>query len=285
MKKFILALMLVLFGCSNSQHNSPSKHSIKGPLVIDQISIEGSPYTREELLAPIFSSMIAQENEGLPFDEPRHEYGMQLDGKLRPYWLKAYFEKKRLYAFTGDIYLTMSRNTPLVPQVCADFIVDTLDRAAGTWYNKDLKHPRRYLGKFDFRKQMEDEKYNPRSAGQLINFFKSHPDDFKIIFDGMSDLEVGKVDELKTWFKDNNLQIGDIVIIRGKAPWDHGKEIHWHSFFVTRLDEQGKVSMLMGNAGKPREWTLEREVSRAPKRHVVAVIRMTNHFLMKYMDN
>ncbi len=280
MKKVLTALALVLFGCSNQQHNSPSEHGAKGPLIIDPTLVVASPYSREELLTPIFSSMIAQENEGLPFDEPRHEYGMQLDGKLRPVWSKAYFEKKRLYAFTGDVYLTMSGHVPLVPQVCADFIVDTLDRAAGTWYNGDLKHPRRIVGKFDFRKQIEDEKFNPRNAGQLINFFKSHPDNFEMVFDGTSDLEVGNAEALKSWFKDHQVQIGDIVIIRGRAPWDKNREIHWHSFFITRLDDARRVSMIMGNAGKPKEVFLEREVARAPKRHIVAVIRLTDHFLL-----
>lgn len=281
MKKLIAILGLTLASCNQPAHNSTADQKVKGPILLDPVTVEAAPYTREELLTPVFSAMLQQEKEGLPFDEPKHEYGRQLDGKLRPYWVEAYFKKQRLYAYIGDTYHTMNGSAPFIPQVCADFIVDTIDRAAGTWYNPDLKHPKHVVGKFDFRKQMESEKFNPRNADHLIKYFGAHPDDFKIIFEGTYDADVGNVANLKDFFQEKEVQIGDIVIIRGRAPWDHGKEIHWHSFFVTRLDEQGKVSMLMGNAGKPREWSLEREVARAPKRKVVGIIRMTNHFLGK----
>lgn len=281
-KRFMVAC-LFLAGCSAETKTIPSASpsATKQSVQVDPVKIgpEKEVKSRLQLLFPVFHAMVVQEGEKLPFDEPRHENGRQLDGKLRPNWIKAYFKKEPWYAFEGSSYRTMgANNVPLIPQVCADFIVDTIDRSAGTWYASNLKHPQRIVGKFDFRSQMMKAKFEPRNANDLPRYFKTRPDDFLILFEGEGP-EVGNASLLKEWMFNLELQIGDIVIIKGLAPWDHGKEIHYHSFFITRMDDNGKVAMIIGNAGYPEEWTIGREVKRAPKRKPIAIIRMTDHFL------
>jgi hypothetical protein len=278
MLKQLIVACLLMTGCnSEPKHEPPARDLITIKDV--QVTAEKDEPSRLSLMLPIIHEMTAQQMDKLPFDEPRHEYGRQLDGKLRPYWEEAYFNKHTKYAFEGGVYYTMGPK-PMVPQVCADFIVDTIDRAAGTWYSSDLKHPKKIIGKLNFRKEILDSKLEPRNASHLIKFFDSHPDDFEMIFQG-DGMEVGDANALKVWMQTMKVQIGDIVIIRGKAPWDHGKEIHWHSFFVTRVNDSGIPYMIMGNAGHPKEVMVEDEVKRAPKRKVVAIIRMTNSFLKK----
>lgn len=279
MFKQILTACLIVTGCNSNHKVVPVKSEPKQTVQIEPTTI-GPTVNRYKLLYPVFRAMIQEEKDALPYDSPRHANGRELDGFLRPLWEKSYLNKVSDYGFENSKYSVKSKTKALlVPQVCADFIIDTIDLSAGTWYSADTKHPERIVGKFDFRKQIADEKLDPRNAGNLIQFFKNHPDDFEMLYDGEADFEVGDTEKFKSWLFDLKVQIGDIVIIRGKAPWDKGKELHWHSFFITRLDGDGKVAMIIGNAGKPDEWLLEKEVNRAPKRKPISVIRLTNHFL------
>jgi hypothetical protein len=87
---------------------------------------------------------------------------------------------------------------------------------------------------------------------------------------------VGEFKAAKLWTKEKGLQVGDIVIISGKVPWDD--EEHNHSFFVSRL-KNGEVDKVSGNPGRPKTTTFEVEAARAPKRQITSVIRMTDAFL------
>jgi len=276
MKYYYLSLLLLLTACSSEK---PVDIFVPKHIEIEPVIIVAEVITRDKLLEPLFAAMQKQINEKLPFDEPLRENGRQLDGMLRPTWVEAYMHHKRSYALENTRYRTVGPKTvPLVPQVCADFIIDTVDRAAGTWYADSLKHPERIVGKFDFRKEMELANFNPRNADHIIQYFKTRPDDFEFIFDGDGPV-VGDIAGLKKWFKDINVQLGDLIIIRGRAPWDRGKEIHYHSMFITKMNSD--EILITGNANFPAEWSLEREVARAPKRKIISVIRFTNNFLRK----
>jgi hypothetical protein len=272
-----LSLLLLLAACSKEVSEPPVVSNKY--FEIDEVVIAAEAISRNELLSPLFTSMQKQIVEKLPFDEPLRENGRQLDGMLRTMWLDAYMHNKKTYALENTRYRTFgSKTTPLVPQVCADFIVDTIDRAAGTWYADSLKHPKRIVGKFDFRKEVQLADLNPRNVDHLIKYFRTRPNDFEFVFDGDDGPVVGEIIVLKKWFKDK-VQLGDLIIIKGRAPWDRGKSIHYHSFFVTKMNND--EILITGNANFPAEWSLEREVSRAPKRKVVSVIRFTNEFLRK----
>lgn len=267
--------LLLLTACSKEAVIEPVHKHVE----IDPVMIVAESVPREKLLEPLFAAMQKQISEKLPFDEPLRENGRQLDGMLRPTWIEAYMHHKRTYVLENTRYRTVGPKTvPLVPQVCADFIIDTIDRAVGTWYADSLKHPERIVGKFDFRKEIELANFNPRNADHLIQYFKTRPDDFDFIFDGDGPV-VGNITGLKKWFKDINVQLGDLIIIRGRAPWDRGKEIHYHSMFITKMN--GDEILITGNANFPAECSLEREVARAPKRKIISVIRFTNNFLRK----
>ncbi len=271
-----LILLFLLIACSKETIDIPIHKKL---IEIDSVLITVNTVSREKLLEPLFVSIQKQIAEKLPFDEPLHENGRQLDGMLRIMWMDAYMHHKKNYALENTRYRTVGpKTTLLVPQVCADFIIDTIDRAAGTWYAASLKYPKRTIGKFDFRKEMELAGFNPRKANHLIQYFKTRQNDFEFIFEGEGPV-VGDIVGLKKWLKNINVQLGDLIIIRGRAPWDRGKEIHYHSMFITKINND--EILITGNANFPAEWSLEREVSRAPKRKIISVIRFSNEFLRK----
>lgn len=281
-KAKLVAVLLALNIASCKHEPTKPQHKEVAKLVVQVPPVTVvAPHvvTRQELLEPLLEQVKQEEAEMLPFDEPRHEYGLQLDGKLREQWMKAYYTHQPTYNFNGDKYYTMFKGKPFVPQVCIDFVIDTLDRTAGTWYSPSLKHPRRVVGRYDFRNFIISQHLNVRSAPDVIEFFKQYPDSFEFIFDGSSPMTTGETKQLQAWLKQLNVQVGDLVLIKGRAPWDHGKEIHWHSMFVTGLNEQGEVQLVTGNPVYPIERTLRIEGNRAPKRHVVAIVRFTDKFL------
>jgi hypothetical protein len=274
MKKLFIIFSIILLSCQNNivherdeQNNTVQESKI---VEIDEVIIISD--NRNELLKPLFNTMRLEQAEKLPFDEPLKENGRQFDGRLRPMWEAAYKAHKKKYHFETTIYRVFGANkAPLVPQVCADFIVDTIDRTAGTWYS----NYKLVSGKINLRKDIENNKFNPRDVNDLMDYMRSKPDNYQFIFDGDGPV-VGNAPKLKEWLEKIDAQPGDMVFIKGRTPWDRGKTIHHHSFFITKMD---KEVMIFGNAAFPAEWTLEREVKRAPKRHVIAVIRLTNKFL------
>jgi hypothetical protein len=197
---------------------------------------------------------------------------------LRPAWEQAYRHGRSFYEFNGDRYMTMYKGKPFVPQVCADFIIDTIDRTASTWYRSSLKAPHKTLGRYNMRTSMEVVGLVPRRVNDVLEFFERNPTQFQMLFKGRGPV-TSQTKELKVWMKSLNVQLGDIIIFRGRAPWDHGLEEHWHSLFVTQLDVEGYVEKVTGNSIYPVERTLRIEGNRAPKRHVTNIIRITDVFL------
>jgi len=49
---------------------------------------------RQRAVQTLRRAMLAELDETLPFDEPLHEYGFQLDGSLRTKWLAAYLHRR-----------------------------------------------------------------------------------------------------------------------------------------------------------------------------------------------
>jgi hypothetical protein len=124
-------------------------------------------------------SVIGQQiEEALPFDEPKTEDGQQ-DGKLRGEWRRAYLRGDLEYTFNDDKYWVFDRKgRPHVPQVCVDFVLDSWERLADSWWMPRGQGRKRRVGRLDFD-VLEIE--NRRSVEQLIGFAKQHPDWFELM--------------------------------------------------------------------------------------------------------
>lgn len=235
---------------------------------------------RERVVQSLRRAMLAELDEALPFDEPLHEYGFQLDGTLRSKWLAAYKMRRDNYAFNGDRYRVFDvKGRPIPPQVCVEFLTDTLERTSGTWYRPRGDAPGRIAGKLDFD-EVGVDRNEMRRVPSFIEFAKSHSDWFDVV-DDESHIELGNRTALFQYLEEHadDFLPGDAVLIKGKTPWD-ANHVHFHSFFIYESDPvTGMPLVLVGNAGRPSLRSWETEVRRTPKRVIVDRIRLRTQWL------
>jgi hypothetical protein len=221
-----------------------------------------------EVLARVVKNEV---DEGLPFDEPKTEEGQQ-DGSLRPAWLRAYLGGSDRYTFNDDTYWVFdNRGRPHVPQVCIDFVTDTLERASGARF-RPRGEPREFVrGQLDFDRFGLD---NRRGVGTFVSFTRSHPEWFEFS---------ETPPEARLPFRDRAAFFRDIYEHRDEyRPFDivtifglrsDGK-LHYHSFFVADRDPlTGMPIAVVANAGRPRIRSWENEMQNAPQRAILAHIR------------
>ena len=219
--------------------------------------------------------------ERIPFDEPKTELGQQ-DGNLRPAWRWAYKLGMTLYKFNDDRYHVFDRHgRPIPPEVCIDFITDTLERASGTWWRGEDSQRERVEGRLDFNRLGID---NRRSVERFIRFASAHPEWF--------DVDNLPADQRPPFAHHDDFyaQIyahrdrfipGDIVAIYGKR--SDGK-MHYHSFYVVRSDPvTGMPILLAGNAGRPRIRPWDNVMRSAPLRSIRTRIRPRLEWLEKHL--
>lgn len=229
---------------------------------------------RQRVLAALRAAMLAQVREELAFDEPKTEWGQQ-DGHLRRHWEKAYLRGEDGYLFNADRYPVFTKDgQPAPPQVCVDFITETLERASGTWWRPRGQQPGRDQGLLDFDALLSGSR---RQVTSFIQLTASDPERFEHEL-------LPSPKRLPYLFKRqfyahlrreaDRYAPGDIVIIRGYAPWDHYNVPHYHAFFVYESDPVTGVPILLaGNAGKPRVQSWEPVMSRTPQRSIHYRIR------------
>jgi len=221
-----------------------------------------------EVLARVVKNEV---EEGLPFDEPKTEEGQQ-DGQLRPAWRRAYLDGRDRYTFNDDDYWVFdSRGRPRVPQVCIDFVTDTLERASGARFRPRGERREFVRGTLDFDSFGLD---NRRSVETFVSFARAHPEWFEFS-ETTPDARV-PFRARSAFFRDiyqhrDEYRPFDIVTIFGLR--DDGK-LHHHSFFVADRDPvTGMPIAVVANAGRPRIRSWENELQNAPQRAILAHIR------------
>jgi hypothetical protein len=239
------------------------------------------------VLEPLRAAMRAQVDEGLPFDEPITEYGQQ-DGQLRSYWQQAYLAGRGAFEFQDDIYYVFdARGRPRVPQVCIDFIFDTFERASGGWWRPRGQPPAKTRGALELAAVTS---LNLRRANSLMDLARAQP----------AWLELHTIEErervpfkygprLAEYLTEHadDFMPGDVVVIRGYAPWDKPwmpRIMHMHSFFVYESDPMtGMPIVLAGNPGRPVLQTWQFEAFRTPERSIHYRVRPRLEWLRQFI--
>jgi hypothetical protein len=170
------------------------------------------------------------------------------------------------------------------PQVCVDFITESLERASGMHYAPKGEPPSKVRGSIDF-----DEILGPRRRQELAlrTFATENPQMMRLHDYSMN--EWVKYEQVNRFFsfverEKDRLQSGDVVIIRGRAAWDRYEEVHTHTFFIYESDPvTGMPLLLAGNSGKPRLVTWDGEMLRAPKRSIRHRIRLNTDWLYDHL--
>jgi hypothetical protein len=249
-------------------------------LVADRRALEAR---RTRALAELRRAMVDQIEEALPFDEPLTEYGQQ-DGRLRRKWYDAYVSGRRAFRYQGDLYYVYDQNgRPRPPQVCVDFLTDTFERASGTWWKPLGQEPGRTQGRLDFA-TLTDETL--RRAPRFIELVESQSQNFDVVHYPPEDrMEFWRGARFYRYLVDHadDMRAGDIVLIRGYAPWDkpwQERVMHYHSFFIYENDPlTGMPILLVGNPGTPSIRTWRFETLRTPRRSIWHVVRPRTEWL------
>jgi hypothetical protein len=221
--------------------------------------------------ARLISVIKEQVDEGLPFDEPKTEDGQQ-DGRLRPEWRNAYLNGSSSFEFNGDRYAVFdSAGRPRPPQVCIDFVLDTFERAGGTWWLSRDQGRQRVLGRLQFD---DPGLENRRSVEHFIDFARGRGESFDVYElppESRIPLRNRALFFAELYRARAQFRRGDIVAILG--PRDD-ERLHYHSFFIVDADPlSGMPTELAANAGRPRIRSWEGEMQNAPRRSILARIR------------
>jgi hypothetical protein len=235
--------------------------------------------SRRQSLASVRRATRDMVRERLRFDEPLEEEGQQ-DGSLRPLWRWTYDHGGHGYRFNDIPYQVFDGlGRPYPPQVCVDFVLDTYERASGTWFGTSGQARLRTPGTIDFDALGVE---NRRSAANLAEFATARPDLFDVWnLTPEERIPYGRKQEFFRTLaeKRSSFREGDIIVIHGMKA--DGKA-HYHSFLVdTRDPITGIPIRLAGNAGRPRLQTWEGVMRSAPARSVRHVLSPRTDWLRK----
>lgn len=227
-------------------------------------------------------AMLLQIDERLPFDEPRREVGQE-DGKMRRSFVHVYEQGRQSFHIRDVRYPVFDElGRPLAPQVCVDFLLDTFERASGTWWAKRGEPPARVIGRIDFEQYADRDLL--RRTEEFLNFARSQDDLFEVFeFREEERIEQGNKEPFFQYLERHAelFRPGDMVFIRGLTPSDRRIE-HYHSFFVYEVDPVTGVPIaIAGNAGTPAIWSWESEARRTPERTLRYRVRPTDELLRR----
>lgn len=231
---------------------------------------------RREALKRVHSAITKEVDEQLRFDRPEGVKNAEHDGKLRPSWASAYQHGQAFFSHDGHSYPVFDASgKPWPPQVCVDLVLDTFERASGTWFAEKPNPPNRKQGALDF------DTYgipNRRAVLAFETFAKGKPELFEHRrFEGTERIPFAERSRFFSFLlvqdqtTDTEIQAGDVVAIQGlKADG----LIHQHAIFVERTDPvSGFVYGLADQMKRPRRRTWDGIMAEAPARSLLYRVR------------
>jgi hypothetical protein len=153
-----------------------------------------------------------------------------------------------------------------------DFLTDTFERLSGTWFAPRGEEPKRIVGRLDFDAIPGVDRSNLRRVPAFVDFARGRPGWFEV-YDTSANERLNRLGASERFYPYLERQAdvfrpGDIIVIRGKTPWDR-RFMHYHSFFVYEQDPiTGTPMVVLGNAGKPSLRSWETEARRTPLRSI-----------------
>jgi len=227
---------------------------------------------RRRALARLRGQVTEEIAERLPFDRPRGEETEDEDGQLRPAWRWAYRTGQRVFSYDDrsyPVYDVLGRPHP--PQVCVEFVLDSYERASGTWF-ASLGHGHgRIEGRLDFKAFGIE---NRSGVLAFEHFAEEHPELFAHRrFRGDERIEFRERRRFFAWLVAHAdlFKPGDIVAIRGlKADG----RIHQHALLIEDTDpETGFPDALADQMSVPRRRTWENIMGPASRRSLYYRVR------------
>jgi len=216
-------------------------------------------------LAALRGAIDLASDEALPFDRPTAEPDHFRDGILRPQWMTAYLRGQQTFEFEGKRYPVFDAEGRVhPPEVCVDFVLDTFERAAGTWFSPRGDKPGVASGRFSWR---GEGVVPPRGVIGFGDLCESKPELFTFRrFEGKERIPFGQRTKFFAQLREraDEVRPGDIVSIQGKKRDGH---VHQHAILVERADPlTGFPHGLADHMRRPRRRTWEGIMAEAPQR-------------------
>ena len=249
------------------------------PEVLASIDAErGRSAPRREGLRRLSAAVGAAIDEALRFDRPEGEKTAERDGQLRPVWLSAYLHGQGAFVHESTTYAVFDpRGRPWPPEVCVDLVLDSFERAAGTWFRPRGEAPGRVAGALDF----DDLGIaNRRGVLAFEKFAADHPALFSAL--RLPDAERVPFGDRSRFFaslvaRGDDFRPGDVVAIQGRK---RDGLVHQHAILIERTDPvTGFPYGLADQMKRPRRRTWEGVMAEAPLRSVLYRVRPTDRIL------
>lgn len=227
---------------------------------------------RRRALAELRAAIDQQLGEGLPFDRPREEETAERDGQLRPAWRWAYKNRQSWFRFDDETYPVFDASgRPHPPQVCVDFVLDSYERASGTWFAPKGGDPARTIGALDFDAHGIT---NRRGVLAFEKFAEEHPELFE--HQRLAPEQRVQFRERTRFFEflvenADLFRPGDVVAIQGRK---NDGLIHQHAILIEDTDPlTGFPDALADQMKRPRRRTWEGIMAEAPLRSLLFRVR------------
>ena len=199
----------------------------------------------------------------------------ELDGKLRPVWWDAYRRKQAWFSYDDVSYAVYdAAGRPWPPQVCVDLVLDTYERASGTWFAPRGEEPRRVKGGLDFDGHGI---VNRRGVLAFERWASEHPELFETRrFEPAERIPFGERTKFFDFLVEHAdlFRASDVVAIQGRK---RDGLIHQHAIFVEATDPlTGFPYGLFDQMKRPRRRTWEGIMAEAPARSLLYRVRPTD---------
>jgi len=238
---------------------------------------ESAPHRRA--IRSIRETITKQVDESFRFDRPEREPNHFRDGILRPQWMTAYLQGRSSYTFEKHTYSVFGPDgLAYPPEVCVDFIIDTYERASGSWFRPRGEPPGRTPGRLSLS---APKKPAPRGVIGFADFAEDSPELFTVErYRAAQRIPFGERTRFFENLRDHaDLRPGDVVSIQGIKRDDY---VHQHGIFVDRVDPlTGFPFGLADQMKRPRRRTWDGIMAEAPKRSLYYRARPTENMLKK----
>ena len=227
---------------------------------------------RRRAVAALRQAVTAMALERLPFDRPRGAKDHLSDGQLRPQWNLAYKRGQVGFGYEEQGYSVFDRRgRPYPPQMCVEFILDSYERATGTWYRPLGQGPERVVGKLDF---YAHGILNRSGVLAFEKFAQSKPELFETSrFEADERIPFRDRERFFAFLVEHadRFRPGDVVAIQG--PKRDGY-IHQHAILIEDVDPlSGFPYGLADHMRHPRRRTWEGIMAEAPLRALLYQVR------------
>ena len=229
---------------------------------------------RRRALERLHEVVTTSLGEAFRFDRPEGEKSPDRDGALRPLWASAYLSGRTSFELDGaryDVFDSAGNAWP--PEVCVDFVLDTFERTAGTWFRPRGPSLGRERGRLDFN---DTGTANRRGVIAFGKFAETQPSLFTVRrFVGKERIEFRERSRYFQFLTDHADEVrpGDVIAIHGMK---RDERIHQHAILVEYADPiTGFPSGLADQMKRPRRRTWEGIMAEAPLRSLLYRARPT----------